>query len=42
MIRILESNVPHSEVTDLIYYGDDNLNVDEIVDKALSYKPIQL
>ncbi len=40
LIEILEKNVPHPEVTDLIYY--DDLTPEEVVDKALSYKPIQL
>ncbi|MDR1091735.1 MAG: bacteriocin immunity protein [Prevotella sp.] len=40
LIDILMKNVPHPAVTDLIYW--DNLTAEEIVDKALSYKPIQL
>ncbi len=36
----LVSNVPHPEVTDLIYYAD--LTPEEIVERALSYKPIRL
>jgi hypothetical protein len=40
LIDILVKNVPHPAVTDLIYW--DNLTAEEIVDKALSYKPIQL
>ena len=40
LIDQLERNVPHPEVSDLIYY--DDLTAEEIVDKALSYKPIQL
>ncbi|QFZ53917.1 hypothetical protein FEZ18_03370 [Oceanihabitans sp. IOP_32] len=40
MIEKLKSNVPHPSVTDLIYY--ENLTPKEIVEKALSYKPIQL
>lgn len=40
LIDILEMNVPHPSVTDLIYY--DDLTPEQIVDKALSYKPIQL
>lgn len=40
MIELLDRNVPHPEVTDLIYYED--LSAEEIVDKALDYKPIQL
>lgn len=40
LIDVLEKNVPHPAVSDLIYY--DDLTAEEIVDKALSYKPIQL
>ncbi|WP_368244720.1 hypothetical protein [Clostridium tertium] len=42
MINILESNIIDPEVTDLIFYSKDNLSVEEIVDKALSYKAIEL
>jgi hypothetical protein len=40
LIDLLEKNVPHPSVTDLIYF--ENLTAEEIVDKALSYKPFQL
>ena len=40
LIEIFERNVPHPAVTDLIYY--DDLTPEQIVDKALTYKPIQL
>ncbi|MCE7991643.1 MAG: hypothetical protein HEP71_06675 [Roseivirga sp.] len=40
LIDKLVSNVPHPEVTDLIFY--DDLTPEEIVEKALSYKPIRL
>lgn len=40
LIDQLVSNVPHPEVTDLIYY--DDLTPEEIVEKALSYKPVRL
>jgi translation elongation factor EF-4 len=40
LVEILIKNVPHPAVTDLIYF--ENLTPEEIVDKALSYKPIQL
>lgn len=42
MINILESNIIDPEVTDLIFYSKDNLSAEEIVDKALSYKAIEL
>jgi len=40
LIEILKLNVPHPEVTDLIYF--DELTPEEIVEKALSYKTINL
>ena len=40
LIEVLKSNVPHPEVTDLIYF--DDLTPKEIVEKALNYKPISL
>ncbi|GAB1856940.1 hypothetical protein MHTCC0001_17760 [Flavobacteriaceae bacterium MHTCC 0001] len=40
LLEVLKQNVPDPEVSDLIYY--DELTPEQIVDKALSYKPIQL
>lgn len=40
MIVVLEANVSDPEVTDYIYY--DEKTPDEVVDKALAYKPIAL
>jgi hypothetical protein len=40
LVLILSKNVPHPAVSDLIYF--DTLTPEEIIDKALSYKPIQL
>jgi hypothetical protein len=40
MLELLDRNVPHPAVTDLIYY--DDLSPEEIIDKALDYKPVQL
>ena len=42
MLNLLQSKVPYPGVSDLIYWNEDNLTVEQIVDKALSYKPIQL
>ena len=42
MIEVVERNVPHPEVSDLIYWNDEELTPEQIVDKALEYKPIQL
>jgi len=40
LLNILKKNVPDPAVSDLIYWND--LSPEEIIDKALSYKPIQL
>jgi len=44
MIDILEANVPHPYVSDLIFYPDEDREqtAEEIIEKALSYKPVQL
>jgi hypothetical protein len=44
LISLLEQNVPHPEVTDLIFYPEDgrDMTPEEIIDCALSYKPIAL
>jgi hypothetical protein len=39
MLELLHRNVPHPAVANLIYY--DDLSPEEIVDRALNYKPIQ-
>jgi hypothetical protein len=40
LINILTKSVPYPSVTDLIYW--DDLTPEEVIDKALSYKPIAL
>jgi len=42
MIEVVERNVPHPEVSDLIYWNEEDLTPEQIVDIALAYKPIQL
>ncbi|MGW6193187.1 bacteriocin immunity protein [Bacillus cereus] len=42
MLEAVERNVPHPEVSDLIYWNDKDLSSEQIVDIALTYKPIQL
>lgn len=42
LIDLLERNVPHPAVTDLIYYNEPSLTAGEVVDKALAYRPIAL
>ncbi len=41
MIELLEKNVPHPEVGDLIFGGEEKTS-QEIIELALSYKPIIL
>lgn len=41
MILVLEKNVPHPEVSDLIFWGEDK-TAEQIVDIALNYKSIVL
>lgn len=41
MILELEENVPHPEISDLIFWGEDK-TAEQIVDIALNYKPIML
>ncbi len=38
MIEIVEKNVPHPEVSDLIFWDEEDLSPEQIVDKALNYK----
>ena len=38
----LEQNVTDPAVSDYIFYPDRDMTAEEIVDRALSYKPIQL
>ena len=42
MIELLKSNVPHPDVSDLIYWNENELTAEQVVKQALSYKPIQL
>lgn len=41
-LNILADNVPDPNVSDLIFFSDIELSSEEVVDKALSYKPILL
>ncbi|MDU0203964.1 bacteriocin immunity protein [Paenibacillus sp. MAH-36] len=40
MIEFLKFSVPHPEVSDLIYWNENELTAEEVVEQALSYKPI--
>jgi hypothetical protein len=42
LITLLEQSVPHPRVSDLIYYPEREMTAEEIVDAALSYRPISL
>ncbi|PGC29557.1 hypothetical protein COM11_13280 [Bacillus pseudomycoides] len=42
MIEVVGRNVPHPEVSDLLYWNVEELTPEQIVDIALAYKPIQL
>ncbi|MFD0713331.1 bacteriocin immunity protein [Paenibacillus sp. GCM10027626] len=42
LINLLERNVPHPEVSDLIFWNDKELSPEEVVDEALSYQSIML
>lgn len=39
---LLQRNVPDPEVSDLIFYSDEDLSPEEIVGRAMNYRPIPL
>ncbi|WP_093703145.1 bacteriocin immunity protein [Streptomyces sp. 2131.1] len=44
-LRLLEANVSHPQVSDLVFYPSDGLqdaSAEQIVDQALQYRPIAL
>ncbi len=41
-ITLVENSVPHPAVSDLIFHPSEEMTPEEVVDKALSYRPIQL
>ncbi len=41
-IEILERNVPDPNVSDLVYWNNEGLTPEQIIDRAMSYKPIIL
>ena len=41
-LLLLERNVPHPAISDLIYHSGSDLTAEEIVEQALAHKPIQL
>ncbi|GBF75677.1 putative e9imm peptide [Paenibacillus sp. 598K] len=42
MIDELRQHVPHPSVTDLIFWPEEELTAEEIVERALDYRPIIL
>ncbi|MET8075159.1 hypothetical protein [Streptomyces sp. NPDC005303] len=42
IVNELKSSVLHPRVTDLIYYNTPKLTAEEVVDRALAYRPIEL
>lgn len=42
MISVLKQHVPDPHVSDLIFWSDEEYTPEEIYEKAMSYKPIQL
>ncbi|WP_405798061.1 e9imm peptide [Streptomyces sp. NBC_01506] len=42
LMKELEASVPHPRVSDLIFYSDPPMSAEEVVEEALSYRPIEL
>ncbi|MGW1953477.1 bacteriocin immunity protein [Streptomyces sp. NPDC001920] len=42
IVEELKLSVLHPRVTDLIYYNTPKLTAEEVVDRALAYRPIEL
>ncbi|MFF1718901.1 bacteriocin immunity protein [Streptomyces sviceus] len=42
IVAELKSSVLHPRVTDLIYYNTPKLTAEEVVERALAYRPIEL
>ncbi|RXZ81744.1 hypothetical protein EBB07_13910 [Paenibacillaceae bacterium] len=41
-IDLLQMNVPHPDISNFIFWPEEELTPEEIVEKALNYKPIKL
>ena len=41
-LQTINRNVPFPDVSELIFYHDPELSPQQILEKALAYKPIQL
>ena len=42
MLRLFSNNVPHPSPVDLISFNPGDVTAEEVVDKALSYEPLEL
>lgn len=42
LVEELKLSVLHPRVTDLIYYNSPKLTAEEVVDRALAYRPVEL
>ena len=42
MIDMVKKNVPYPDISDLIYWNEEELTPEQIGDNALEYKPMQL
>jgi hypothetical protein len=42
IVKELKASLLHPRVTDLIYYNTPKLTAEEVVEKALAYRPIEL
>ncbi len=42
IIELLERNVPHPAVTGLIFYSGEDRTAEEVVQRALAYRLVQL
>jgi hypothetical protein len=42
LVEELKASVLHPRITDLIYYNTPKLTAEEVVEKALAYRPIGL
>lgn len=42
LVEELKSSVLHPRITDLIYYNSPKLTAEEVVERALAYRPIEL
>lgn len=42
LIEVLERNVPHPNVSNLIFWHAPELSSDEVIEQALKYRPLEL